>query len=134
MIAFGAVTILLSDQTAAHIIKPLIHRLRPCNNPDLISEVRLVLAHCGNGFSFVSAHAANHFALAIYFNITFPKSKWNALFYVWATAISLSQVYVGIHFPADVFGGAMLGITIGAITGCWCNFVLQKNLFKNIFS
>lgn len=128
-ILFGALTVLLSDQTASHIVKPLVHRLRPCNNPDFQNQVRLLVEHCGNGFSFVSAHAANHFALSTFFVLTFPKNKWNNLFYLWAAIISLSQVYVGVHFPADVAGGALLGIAIGALTGNWCKLALQNNRF-----
>lgn len=132
-ILFGALTVLLSDQTASHIVKPLVHRLRPCNNPDFQNQVRLLVEHCGSGFSFVSAHAANHFALATFFALSFPKYKWNYLFYIWAAAISLSQVYVGVHFPADVAGGALLGIATGALTGNWCKLAVQNNRF-HLFS
>src|SRR5689334_15390384 len=54
-------TFLLTDQLSSSVIKPWIHRVRPCNNP--VMEARLLVQHCGSGFSFVSSHAANVFGL-----------------------------------------------------------------------
>jgi len=39
------------------------------------------------------------------------------LFYVWAFAIGYAQVYVGVHYPLDIAGGALLGILIGLLSG-----------------
>lgn len=112
----GAVTFLLTDQLSAHFIKSLVHRIRPCNNPEI--NARLVVQYCGSGFSFVSAHAANSFGMAAFVS-SLPKNRTRSIITLglWATLVSFSQVYVGVHFPADVIGGAILGILIGAITG-----------------
>ena len=115
LITLGAITILLSDQTSG-IFKHLIHRLRPCNNPEMY--VRLMIESCGVGYSFVSAHAANHFALATFVAfLVNGNKKVIALLYLWAASVALSQVYVGVHYPADVFAGAIVGIIAGLITG-----------------
>jgi len=114
----AAVTIIMSDQLSSAIIKPIFHRLRPCNNPDLAATIRLVIHDCGGGFSFVSSHAANHFALATFLSFIIKKRmKFVPVLYLWAASIALSQVYVGVHFPADVTAGALVGIAVGSITG-----------------
>ena len=124
LIVLGAVTILLSDQTSG-IFKHLIHRLRPCNNPEM--NVRLMIESCGVGFSFVSAHAANHFALATFMSFLVNRNKLLiTLLYFWAVCIALSQVYVGVHYPADIIGGATIGILAGLITGSIAQIFLQK--------
>jgi len=38
------------------------------------------------------------------------------LAYVWAFFIGYAQIYVGVHYPLDVVGGAILGVFIGSAT------------------
>jgi len=110
------VTILISDQTS-NIFKHLVHRLRPCNNPELADTIHHVV-DCGVGFSFVSAHAANHFAIATFISFLMGgNKKWQVFLYLWASVIAFSQVYVGVHYPIDVLAGAIVGIVAGFITG-----------------
>lgn len=108
--------VLCSDQLSSHLIKPWVMRLRPCCEPLLRGKIHHLIESC-NGYSFVSAHAANHFALAYFFVHLFhyANSRWLTLFYFWAFAIAFSQVYVGVHYPLDVFCGAILGLIIGRI-------------------
>jgi undecaprenyl-diphosphatase len=117
LIVLVAGTILISDQTSG-LVKHLVHRLRPCNNPELKDDVRLLIESCGVGYSFVSAHAANHFAIATFISfLVTGNKKIIALLYIWAACVALSQVYVGVHYPADIFAGAIVGIIAGLITG-----------------
>jgi len=113
-----AVTITLTDSISSHLFKPLIGRLRPCNDPELSEYVRLLADHCGQNGSFTSSHAANHFGMAMFFFITMEKltGKYRYLFFIWALSVCYAQIYVGVHFPLDVLGGAALGITTGKIT------------------
>jgi membrane-associated phospholipid phosphatase len=106
----------LADTVSSKIIKPSVHRLRPCNDPALKGEVKL-LVHCGSGYSFTSSHASNHFAVAAFLSLTlglhYRRIRWPL--YLWAASIALGQVYVGVHFPLDIFIGAILGVIIGNI-------------------
>lgn len=116
------VTFALSDYTSASIIKPLVHRVRPCNDATLQKTVHLLI-DCGSGYSFPSAHAANHFALAFFMLISLHKQfKWVWIpAFLWAFSVAYAQVYVGVHFPLDVFIGGILGIGIGCCTGLFFN-------------
>ncbi|MBX2906396.1 MAG: phosphatase PAP2 family protein [Taibaiella sp.] len=113
IITFG-----LSDQLSAHLIKPIFARLRPCNDEELKQVVHL-LVDCGSGKSFPSSHAANHFALAVFSAVSLSHiSRWVwpvGLF--WAASVAYAQVYVGVHFPLDVFCGGLLGAMVGWLTG-----------------
>jgi membrane-associated phospholipid phosphatase len=107
----------LSDFTGNHLLKKTIQRVRPCNAPEMVENVRLRVP-CGGGYSFISNHAANHFAAAIFlisvFGLAGKRSKKALL--TWASLIAFSQVYVGVHYPLDVLGGAIWGSLIGWLT------------------
>ncbi|MES2558224.1 MAG: phosphatase PAP2 family protein [Bacteroidota bacterium] len=117
--------ILVSDQVSANLIKNTVQRLRPCNEPSLAGMVR-TLAGCGKGYSFISAHATNHFAIAVFFSILFSnRFKWIWFVAVpWAALIAFSQVYVGVHYPLDVLCGALLGSLLGYLAG----FIINKKI------
>ncbi|MBS4042258.1 MAG: phosphatase PAP2 family protein [Chitinophagaceae bacterium] len=121
-IFFAICTIVLTDQLSSHVIKPFIARVRPCNDINFSSQVRLLLANCSSGFSFTSSHACNHFGIAMFIFIslfTYLK-KWAYLFILWAAIISYAQVYVGVHYPIDILFGGILGSTIGFFIGRYC--------------
>ena len=110
-----SITIALTDQVSSFIFKPFIHRLRPCNDPALLSQVKLLIPACPSSFSFTSSHAANHFSLAIFVFITLQPllKKYAYLFFVWAGLISYAQIYVGVHYPLDILAGTLIGLLMG---------------------
>jgi len=102
----------LSDQTSV-ILKNIIHRLRPCHEPSLISVVHLVNGECGGIYGFVSSHATNTFDVAL-LSLSFIKKRWYSISIIlWAGIISYSRVYLGVHYPGDVLCGSLLGAFIG---------------------
>ena len=99
-----ALTITLADQFASSFMKPLVARLRPCN----VYKVHLLVG-CGE-FGFISSHAANTFALA-FLIANFFKKNWIFFgMFLWASIVSYSRIYVGVHYPADLFFGALSGV------------------------
>ncbi len=103
-----------ADGLSSSLIKPFFGRLRPCNDPNMMFQIRFLAKYCGANASFTSSHATNHFAIATFVYFTLKSySKHFSLFFVWAGLISISQVYVGVHYPLDILGGAVLGIFLG---------------------
>jgi len=117
IVIFLVLTVVVSDQISAGVIKSLLPRMRPCKVPQLIESIRL-LVPCGSGKSFVSAHATNHFAVAVLIgNLLKPEfPRLLLILLIWAATIAYGQVYVGVHFPSDVICGAFLGMIIGYLT------------------
>jgi len=113
LLAIG-LTMTVSDTLSSKLIKKSVKRSRPCHiveeHPQTIVRVR-----CGGGYSFTSSHATNHFTLAwllpVLLGFRQRWFKWLCLF--WAGLISISQVYVGVHYPIDIFCGALLGSLLG---------------------
>lgn len=104
----------LADYTSSTLIKKNVQRLRPCNDPAVRALV-VQRVSCGSGYSFTSSHAANHFAAAVFLSMVLGAriSRIGKGLLLWAAAIAYSQVYVGVHYPGDVLGGALLGSGIG---------------------
>ena len=115
-------TVALTDMTGTYLFKHSFQRLRPCNDPGLYDQVRLLLKHCG-GYSFVSNHAANHFGIAVFFFVTMRSivNYWVWVGLAWAFLIAYSQIYVGVHYPSDVLCGALIGVLAGITTGTLFN-------------
>jgi undecaprenyl-diphosphatase len=61
----------------------------------------------------VSSHATNFFGIATFmFIILYRKRRYTWLF-IWAGFISYTRLYLGVHYPADLVAGAILGMFLG---------------------
>lgn len=103
-----ALTVLISDPLNSRVIKEMVMRIRPCAT---LSDVRL-LVPCGAGKSFPSSHAVNNFAAAAVIGYYFR--KYIPVAYFVASLVAFSRIYVGVHYPADVVGGALIGTFVAA--------------------
>ena len=121
-----ALMITVTDQTA-NLFKDSFQRLRPCYNEMIKDSLRLVKESCGGKYGFFSAHASNSFTLAVFFGLLY-KNKFKHLIYLsllYASLISYSRIYLGVHFPLDIIFGATFGIIIGILTFKF----YEKNLY-----
>jgi len=107
----------VADFTSSWLIKNQVERIRPCNQIGF-KETAHLLVPCGSGYSFTSSHAANHFSLAVFLILTIGVVwTWIRLpLFLWALSIALAQVYVGVHYPIDVIGGAIVGSMLGGLS------------------
>lgn len=103
--------IIITDQTSHRIIKELVQRIRPCNVlPDVITPLG-----CSGTYSFPSNHAVNNFAAAVFLTALYPRLKW--VFLVTALLVSISRIYLGLHYPSDILAGALIGAAAGTLFG-----------------
>jgi undecaprenyl-diphosphatase len=110
-IAACVVTIAVVDPTIHYFLKPLFARLRPCKDPNL-PWVRAIDG-CGGRYGFPSSHAGNLMSLAVVSGWFYRKSWY--FVYPLAIIVAISRVYLGVHYPSDVLGGAAYGAGVGIL-------------------
>jgi len=108
-LGFLFITVGFTDGLCSKILKKEIGRDRPCRN----DQIKVIsLAECGSGYSMPSTHAANHFALSLFLILGLSRltKAIRIPLILWASLISIAQVYVGVHYPSDIIIGAFFGI------------------------
>jgi undecaprenyl-diphosphatase len=98
----------LADVTASQLIKPIVQRQRP----EFVMSGVVMRAPSQSSYSFPSNHATNMFAAGTFLMASAP--PLGAVILGLAATIAYSRVYVGVHFPADIICGALLGFFWGA--------------------
>lgn len=115
IILFIILGIVISDQVSSAIIKEMVHRLRPSHNPEFAQLVHIVNDYRGGMFGFVSSHAANTFMFATFTSVLFKNRTYSVIIFVWAIIVSYSRIALGVHYPADIIGGVLVGISVSLI-------------------
>lgn len=106
--------LLVSSWALAIALKPVFAVPRP-------EAIRFVT--CAIGYSMPSGHSLMSFALAAFLH---PKAgKFKLLVWAFAFIVSLSRIFIGVHFPSDVFVGALIGFIVGLL---W--LYIEKLLIK----
>jgi len=105
----------LADQIAVKIFKEVFQRFRPSHNIEIQHLIHLVNNYRGGTYGFVSNHTANSFAMAVFLSLLFKRKLFTASILFWALLVSYSRIYMGVHYPADILGGVLLGSAIGWI-------------------
>jgi undecaprenyl-diphosphatase len=106
LLVFVGLTLAITDPLSSRVLKEWIGRIRPCQ---ILSGVRL-LTECNTSYSFPSSHAVNIFAAAYF--LSQPFKKLAPLFFAIAAVVAYSRIYIGIHYPLDVIGGAAIGLLV----------------------
>ncbi len=107
-----AASVGLADLISNEVFKHTIQRYRPTHHLELMDKVHVVNDYRGGMYGFVSSHSANMFAFATC-SLLFIKQKWvTILLLTFAIVVGYSRIYLGVHYPLDVVGGAMVGASV----------------------
>jgi undecaprenyl-diphosphatase len=113
LLLFIAILLAFTDQTC-NLFKHTFQRLRPCNNPDLKSVIRIVQVR--NSYSFFSGHAANTMAVATFLFLVLKRHfKYLGFLFLWPLIFAYSRIYLGLHYPGDILTGYFFGAVFGSL-------------------
>lgn len=111
LLLFIAILLTFSDQIT-NLFKNGFQRLRPCNNPEINSFIRIVQSR--TSFSFFSGHASNTMGVATFLYLIFNKDfKYFWLLFLWPLIFAYSRIYLGLHYPLDIITGYFFGVLWG---------------------
>jgi len=106
--------ITFTDQVT-NLFKGGFERLRPCHDSTLNTVMRIVKKGCGGRFGYFSGHSSNSMAVAIFTGLIL-RDRYKYFIFIlllWAVFMGYSRIYIGVHFPLDVFSGFIFGALSG---------------------
>lgn len=124
--------VVLTDQLT-NITKEVFQRPRPSHALDLQGMVHHVQGYLGGKYGFVSAHSANVFGFALLSSLIIKRKWFYFVAFSWAALVAYSRIYLGVHYPLDILGGMVLGLSAaGLVYLTW--HTIRKKLISEIKS
>ena len=134
-----ALVITVADQIASGICKPYFERFRPTQDPEIMYLVDTVNGYRGGRYGFISSHAANTFAVAIFVSLLIKSKRLAVMLFAWAALNAYSRIYLGVHYPGDILFGTLEGLLTGSLIYllyCWIRkrFFVQNRYISNQYT
>lgn len=126
IVASAVACAILSGGVDDAIVKPLVARLRPCNDPLVSGQLDLLPTVVESGYSFFSAHAANTMSLAVFFCFLVRDKVFDTTMILWSLLNCWTRLYLGVHYPSDI----LVGMLYGGVVGGLVYFISRKIYFK----
>lgn len=122
LLILGAV---LADQLTG-LMKNGFQRFRPSHDPAIQNFVHIVNNSRAGLYGFVSSHAANTVGFALLSSLFIRRQAYTIVVLSWAAITCYSRMYLGVHFPLDILGGAITGTLIAL----FLYFIYKKYILK----
>lgn len=109
------ITILLTiGNETVEASKLYFQRLRPCNDPDINTLIRVVKQ--SKSFSFFSGHATNSMSTMVFIFLVLKKHyRFAYLIFLYPIIFAYSRIYLGVHYPTDILFGYAFGTVLGIL-------------------
>lgn len=133
LLGFFVLLIVLTDQTSNQI-KHVVKRYRPTHNIEIQSKVHIVNEYRGGIYGFFSGHATNSFGVAMILFLLFDKKSivFRYSFFLWAFLTAYSRVYLGVHYPSDIFVGTIVGLFWGYLIYKLIQYTFKKKFNETV--
>jgi len=127
IIGCALLCVVLADGMADGIMKPLVARSRPSNDPIIKYTIDIVDNMRETGYSFFSAHACNAFSVAVFFMYLVRSRLLSIFLLVWAFIVVWTRLYLGVHYPSDIF----VGMVAGTLNASLC-YLIYKRIERHV--
>lgn len=117
VVACAGLCVFLAGSLNDLIVKPSVARWRPTHDPVIGFAVDVVNGYRGGKHGFFSSHAANTFSIAVFFSLLVRSRALTVGLVGWSLVNCWTRMYLGVHFPGDIFFGLLWGSIVG--TAVW---------------
>lgn len=108
-----ALLIFVADRICSGLVKPMVARWRPTQDPQLMYLVDVVRGYRGGRFGFFSGHACNTMCVAMFLSWLFRSPKVTLTLFFWSFTTTFTRLYLGVHYLGDVTVGFLVGAFLG---------------------
>jgi undecaprenyl-diphosphatase len=119
--------IFVADRLCSGLVKPMVARWRPTQDPEIMYLIDVVEGYRGGRFGFFSGHACNTFCMATFLSFLFRYRAVTITLFFWSVTTTFTRLYLGVHYFGDVTVGLIVGILIG-----WVFYQLYQLLMRRI--
>lgn len=116
-----ALLIFVADRICSGLVKPMVARWRPTQDPELMYMIDVVRGYRGGRFGFFSGHACNTMCVAVFLSWLFRSPKVIATLLFWSFTTTFTRLYLGVHYLGDI----CVGWTVGAFLGTAFYFLME---------
>jgi undecaprenyl-diphosphatase len=117
-----ALLIFVADRICSGLVKPMVARWRPAQDPQLMYFVDVVRNYRGGRFGFFSGHACNTMCMAVFLSWLLRSPKITITLLFWSLTTTFTRLYLGVHYLGDV----IVGFLVGAVLGCLFYWVMER--------
>ena len=133
LIGLIILVITLADQISSGFCKPYFARFRPTQDPELMYQIDVVNGYRGGTYGFTSSHAANTFGVALFLSLVMRSWSLSIILFIWAALNAYSRMYLGVHYPGDIFFGTLTGLGSGILMYLLYNYLQKKLLTQPVY-
>jgi undecaprenyl-diphosphatase len=114
---------------SSNIVKHSVKRYRPTHNLEIKDQIHIVNDYRGGKYGFFSGHAANMVGVTtfLFLATSWIRKRIRFLFFSLPLLVIYSRMYLGAHYPSDVFIGAIDGMVFGYLVF----LIFRKYFFKS---
>lgn len=129
-----ALLIFVADRLCSGLVKPMVERWRPTQDPQIMYLVDVVRGYRGGRFGFFSGHACNTFCIATFLSLLFRCRKVALALFFWCITTTFTRLYLGVHYLGDISVGLLVGISLGTLFYYGMEYVHKRINTKRFIS